>query len=204
MAQSGPDKLVVSLQRERERTVELLGEHFAQDNISVEELEQRIERAYRAIDLPELRELTKDLPSAETAVAPRPNASVPQAEIYPVEEGRIVSVMSNTKRAGVWHTPRFLDVWSMMSETHLDLTRAILQPGVTEIEIRGLMTSVKMIVPVGVRVVTQVSSFMAEVSDHTSDPPPVGSGAPVIRVTGFVMMAELKIVVRKLEVLDED
>jgi hypothetical protein len=40
---------------------------------------------------------------------------------------------------------------------------------------------------------------MAEVADETTDPPPVGSGAPVIRITGFVMMTELKVFVRTRE-----
>ena len=199
MAPSGPE-LPVSLQQERERAIALLGEHFAQDNLSLEELERRIERAYRAPDLQSLKALMKDLPSADlAAVAPSPRSAVASPEIYPLEEGRVVSIMSNTKRGGIWQPPRFLDVWAIMSETLLDMTRAVLQPGVTELEVRGLMTTVKIIVPPGVRVVTQASSFMAEVSDLTLDPPPVGSGAPVIRITGWVVMGELKVVVRRTE-----
>ena len=204
MAPSGPDPLTASLQGERERTIALLGEHFAQDNLSLDELERRIERAYRAPDLQSLRELLKDLPSADTAVAARVAPAIASPEIYPLEEGRVVSVMSNTKRRGVWQPPRFLDVYSIMSETLLDMTRAVLQPGVTEVEVRGLMTTVKIIVPPGVRVVTQASGFMAEVSDLTIDPPPVGSGAPVVRITGWVVMGELKVVVRRTEHADEE
>ena len=60
MAQSGPEHPVVSLQQERERTIDLLGRHFAQDNLSLEDLERRIELAYRASDLPSLREWVRD------------------------------------------------------------------------------------------------------------------------------------------------
>lgn len=204
MAPSGPDPLTASLQGERERTIALLGEHFAQDNLSLDELERRIERAYRAQDLQSLRELMQDLPSAESAVAPRVAPAIASPEIYPLEEGRVVSIMSNTRRRGVWQPPRFLDVYSIMSETLLDMTRAVLQPGVTEVEVRGLMTTVKIIVPPGVRVVTQASGFMADVSDLTIDPPPVGSGAPVVRITGWVVMGELKVVVRRTEHADEN
>ncbi|HYC50235.1 MAG TPA: DUF1707 domain-containing protein [Gemmatimonadaceae bacterium] len=203
MAPSGPDPLTASLQGEKERTIALLGEHFAQDNLSLDELERRIERAYRAPDLASLKDLLKDLPSAETAIASRSQAAVASPEIYPLEEGRIVSIMSSTKRRGLWQPPRFLDLWAIMSETILDMTRAVLQPGVTELEVRGLMTTVKIIVPPGVRVVTQASGFMAEVSDLTIDPPPVGSGAPVIRITGWVVMGELKVVVRRSELAED-
>lgn len=198
MAPSGPEQ-PVSLDRERERTIALLGDHFAQDNLSLEELEHRIEQAYRARDLPALRDLVKDLPGTadHATVAPRRAAPVP--EVFGPEEGRILSVMSQTRRRGIWHVPRSLDVWSVMSETNLDLTQAVLSPGVTEIDVHGIMTSVKIVVPPGVRVVMQAGSFMSEISDLTDDPPPVGSGAPVVRITGFVLMAELRISVRRRE-----
>ena len=202
MAQSGPD-LPVSLDRERERTIALLGDHFAQDNLSLEELEHRIEEAYRARDLPSLRELLKDLPTAGQS-APTPQRSTPAREIFVPESGRILSVMLQTSRRGIWHVPRALDVWSVMSETNLDLTQAVLPGGVTEIDLHGIMTSIRIIVPPGVRVVMQAGSFMAEVSDLTDDPPPVGSGAPVVRITGFVFMAELKITVRRRELLPDE
>ena len=200
MARSGPEP-VVSLQAERERTIELLGQHFAQDNLSLEELERRIEQAYRAPDLPALREITRDLPSAEKAVVvPRAR---PEVDVYAPERGRIVSFMGQTRRRGAWQPPRELRVVSIMSETTLDFTEALLAPGVTEVELTGLMTQIKVIVPPGVRVVTQPTAFMAEVNDDAHDPPPVGSGAPVVRITGFVMMAEVKVTVRRRE-LPED
>jgi hypothetical protein len=202
MARSGPDQ-VVSLQAERERTIDLLGQHFAQDNLSLEELEHRIEQAYRAPDVPALREITKDLPSASAEKAVTVPRARPDVDVFAPEEGRIFSFMGQTRRRGVWQPPKLLTLISIMSETTLDFTQAMLSPGVTEVEVKGLMTQIKVIVPPGVRVVTQPSAFMAEVSDDPHDPPPVGSGAPVIRITGFVMMAELKVTVRRRELPEE-
>lgn len=202
MARSGPDNPVVSLERERERTIALLSEHFAQDNLSLEELEHRIEQTYRATSVANLRDLTKDLPAEASAPVPtkkggRGQAPVP--EIFAPERDRIVSVMAQTKRRGMWQPPRHLDLWSVMSEVNLDLTQARLSPGVTEIHLRAIMATVKVIVPPGVRVVVQPSAFMAEVSDEVLNPPPVGSNAPVVRITGPVVMAELKVRVRTRE-----
>lgn len=202
MAQSDPEKQQpVSLSREREKVIELLSQHFANDNLTLDELERRMALVYQASSIPSLHDLTRDLPS-EAAPAPARAAPVPQA--FLPESGRIVSIMAQTKRKGVWQPPRDLDVWSVMSETLLDLTQAQLAPGVTEIEVHALMATVKIIVPPGVRVVCQPSAFMAEVSDETIDPPPVGSGAPVIRITGPVVMAELKVFVRTRERLLAD
>ncbi len=203
MAQSDPDKQhPVSLPREREKVIELLSQHFANDNLTLEELEHRMELVYQASSIQSLRDLTRDLPTEPAPSAERSRAPVPQA--FMPEHGRIVSVMAQTKRTGVWQPPRDLDVWCVMSETLLDLTHAQLASGVTEIEVHALMAQVKIIVPPGVRVVCQPSAFMAEVSDETTDPPPVGSGAPVIRITGPVIMAELKVFVRTRERLPAD
>lgn len=202
MARSGPDQPPVSLEREREKVVEQLSQHFAVDNLSLDELERRMGLVYQASSIQSLRELTRDLPSAESPVPARAPAPVPAA--FLPEEGRIVSVMAQTKRTGMWQPPRKLDLWCVMSETQLDMTQAQLASGVTEIEIRALMAQVKIIVPPGVRVVCQPSAFMAEVADETSNPPAVGSGAPVIRITGPVIMTELKVYVRTRERLLAD
>jgi Domain of unknown function (DUF1707)/Cell wall-active antibiotics response 4TMS YvqF len=201
MAQSGPDGPVVSIERERERTIELLGEHFAHDNLSLDELERRMEQVYRATSVPALRDLTKDLPVhvPDAPVQARQALTVPDA--FAPEHDRIVSVMAETKRRGLWRPARHLDVWCIMSDTRLDLTEAQLHEGVTEIHLRAVMASVRIIVPPGVRVVVQPGGFMSSVTDDLPDQPAVGSGAPVIRITGPVIMAELKVVVRRREVV---
>ena len=170
---------------------------FAQDVLSIEGFEERVELAYRATSVPALRELTRDLvPAAPAAGTPAP---VAPAE-FTQEHERVSSIMSSTKRRGVWRPARRVSLLCLMSESELDLTQAVLQPGITEIHIRALMSQVKVIVPPGVRVVLQASSIMAEVSDETMEPPAVGSGAPVVLITGGVMMTELRAIVRQREI----
>jgi len=200
MARSGRDTgVVVSLERERERTIELLSQHFAYDNLTLDELEHRMELVYRAMSVPALRELTKDLPGDAPAAAAQAVA-VPDA--FAPERGRIVSFMAETRRRGLWRPPRKLDLWCIMSDTRLDLTEAQLVPGVTEIHLRAVMAAVKVIVPPGVRVVVQPSAFLSSVNDEIDDQPAVGSGAPVVRITGAVVMAEVKVAIRRRELTD--
>jgi hypothetical protein len=207
MAPSGPDRQVVHLEREREKAIELLTHHFAQDNLSLDELEGRMERVYRASSVQALRELTRDLPSEEKPTAPeRRPAPLPAA--FAPKEGRILSVMASTKKRGPMQLPPELKVVSVMSETHLDFTEAHFGQGVTEIKLRALMAQVKIVLPPGVRVVLQPSSFMSQADDESDTPPPVGSGAPVVRITGPVIMTELKVSVRtrerRLEAVDDE
>jgi hypothetical protein len=77
---------------------------------------------------------------------------------------------------------------------------------VTELHLKALMASVQVVVPPTVRVVVQVGGFMASVTDEPYEPPRVGSGAAVVRVTGFAMMSDVKIRVlpRSAEGLDEN
>lgn len=200
MAPSGPEKPLVPLEQERERTIELLSQHFAQDNLSLEELERRLERVYKAVTVAALRDIARDLPAEPSlAVAKRDVPAAALRDAYVIESDRIVSVMASNKRRGAWRPARHLDVWCLMSEMELDLTQAQLLDGVTEIRLHALMTSMKIIVPRGVRVVLQPSAIMSDVGDETFDPPAVGSGAPVVRITGPVMMTELKVFVRTRE-----
>lgn len=191
------DDLPVALERERERTIELLSQHFAHDNLSLDQLERRIEESYRASTVAALRELTRDLP-ADAAEGQQLRAA-PLPEAFAGESDRIVSIMAETKRRGIWRPARHLHLWCIMSETRLDLTEATLNPGVTELQLHGLMCAVKIIVPPGVRVVVQANAFMSTVSDEPDDPPGVGSGAPVVRITGTMVMGELKVRVRSRE-----
>lgn len=204
MAPSDPDRVgsgTPPLERERERAIELLAQHFAVDNISLEDLEHRMEQVYRAASVVALQQIIRDLPLGGGATDPAAAPPVgPPArggvELFPLERGRIVSIMAETKRTGFWALPRRLDVWAIMSDTRLDLTEARLSDGVTEIRVRGLMAALKVILPAGVRVVLQPGAFMSSVSDDVGEQPPVGSRAPVVRITGQVVMAELKVGVR--------
>ena len=203
MARSEPEKLPVTLEGERERTIAFLSNLFAQDILSLEELERRMEETYRARSVAALKDVTRDLPQGRAEQQQARAAVVAAHDSTMIEQDRIVSVMSETKRRGLWRPARLLDVWCVMSDTKLDLTDAQLAPGVTEIHLRALMAAVKITVPPGVRVVVQPNALMASVDydEDLMDQPRVGSGAPVIRITGPVVMAELKVRVRQREML---
>ncbi|HMC57081.1 MAG TPA: LiaF domain-containing protein, partial [Gemmatimonadaceae bacterium] len=170
------------------------------DNLTLDELDRRMEQVYRVTSVAALRDITRDLPTAggSAAAASSPRSLAP-VDAFPVEHGRIVSIMSETKRQGLWQLPRKLDVWSIMSETRLDLTESQLMEGVTEIRLHALMCAIKIVVPPGVRVVMQAGALMATVQDDLGDQPPVGSRAPVVRITGRLVMGELKVSTRRRE-----
>jgi hypothetical protein len=189
----------ISLSQVRDRVIETLSNHFAQDDLSLEELERRLERAYKATNVAELDALTADLRSG---ISPTPHvpARAPAASIAPlvVEHERIVAVMSESKRGGLWAVPQELDVLALMSDATLDVTHAQLPTGIIDVHLRAMMTTIKLILPPGVHVVNRLHAFMSSINnelDETSPPP----GAAVIRLSGWAVMAEVKVLVRRRE-----
>lgn len=175
-----------SLAQARERAIDTLSQHFAHDHITLDELERRLELAYRAGSVAEVRALVSDLESTPGAGAEP--ASVP-APIVPDHE-RIVSVMSENRRRGVWAVPQRLDVVAVMADSTIDLTQATLPSGIIDIRVKALMAAVKIIVPPGVRVANRVGAFMGSVNVRPDDAP-TRPELPVIRLTGWAVMAEV-------------
>ena len=182
----------VPLASARERAIELLSSFFANDRLSIDELDLRLERAYAATSIAELEALTADLgdvPGFHGSVAPSRLAALEETE----SAGRIVAIFSETRRSGMWAVPQQLDVTATMSNLTLDLRSALLAPGVTELRLSAVMSSVQIILPPGVRVLDRMRAFMASVTDDTYSIVTDDPSIPTIRLTGRALMAEVKV-----------
>ena len=177
----------------RERAIELLSSHFANDRLTMEELDQRLERAYAATSLAELYALTADLPDERPLTAPASVVVQSLAAEHAEESGHIRAVMSETRRGGLWAVPPDLHVSALMSNLILDLRSARLSPGVTDVHIKAVMASIHVILPPGVRVIENVRPFMASVTDDSYSVVTADPSAPVIRLTGRAVMSEVKV-----------
>ncbi|HVZ77312.1 MAG TPA: DUF1707 domain-containing protein [Gemmatimonadaceae bacterium] len=194
---TSPDAPLQSLERERERVVTLLSRQFASDHLSLEELEARLELAYRATSIAEVRALAADLPMLEgstSVVAPRPAAPPAQRASQ-----RILALMGNMVRRGVWVPPQYTDLVAVMAEARIDLRQAQLSAGVTELHVQAWWASVNIIVPPGVHVELETTAFMATVNDRTSTGRMPPHGAPVVRISGWAVMSEVTVRTRELD-----
>lgn len=197
---------VPSLSRAREQKISELSTHFANDDLSLEELERRIERVYRASNVTELEEITADLRRAVAAPAPMPvgaSRSSAVATSYELASTRLLSLMSSTRRVGRWAVPQTLKVVAIMSDTKIDFTHAVMPGGVVNVHIRVMMASCKLVVPPNVRVINEMHSVMSNVRSRADELLPEGvlatSDAPVIRLTGVALMSDVNVVVRRRE-----
>lgn len=189
-------KAVVPVGVVRERVIQVLTEAFANDQITVAELEDRLEKVYRATTAAEAEALIAGL-RQPPPVGGQGQASV-RREIMLERDRRterIVSIFSSQSRRGIWAVPRDLDVLAVFSDTVLDLTNASLPAEIVDLHVNVLFASLKIVVPSGLRVVNRVGAFAASVeSDAALDLAPMVSGSPVIRITGNATFANLEIV----------
>lgn len=198
-----------SLARAREQKITELSTHFANDDLSLDDLERRIERVYKAVSIADLDLITADLRSAAPLVDPRASARGDMTPLresgnavgIPTTRARLVAFMSSTRRVGRWAVPRDLRFVAVMSDSRIDLTNASLPVGgVVNIEVTAVMASVRIIVPPGMRVINEIHSFMADVGSNADElESGGGNSSPVIRLTGTAIMAEMKVKVRRRE-----
>jgi hypothetical protein len=199
---------MLSLADERERVIQQLSEHFANDRISLDDLESRMELAYKAGSLGELQRLLADLSSGTALPVPAPVPADELAALSP-DRQRIFAVMSETSRRGPWPVPQRLDLLAVMSDTTIDLTQATLPSGIIDIHIRSVCAAVKIVVPPGLQVVNRLSCLMGSVhgEGEPNEAGDQGGGwtqGTVIRLSGWALMAEVRTKVRRRERLSNN
>ncbi|MGH7719853.1 MAG: DUF1707 domain-containing protein [Gemmatimonadaceae bacterium] len=175
------------LEAHRARTIQTLSDHFAQDHLSLEEFEERVERVYRATTPAALAELTAGLPVlAGGGALAEAQDTVPSLAVG--ERKTILAIMGGVVRRGVWSVPSRIHAIAVMGAVELDLREARLPPGVTEIVAFALMGAVEILVPPHVRVETDGIALLGGFEDQLHQPASADPAAPAVRVTGLAIM----------------
>lgn len=192
----------VALNKARERTVQALSEHFAQDNLDVEQFEQRLDLCYQATALEELEVLISDLPvlrpSTELAPAERATPAIaPGLAPADVRDTQVVvAILGGNSRRGVWTLPRHLYVVAAMGGLELDFREARFPPGETEVTIFAMMGGAEIIVPPGLPVRANVVAIMGGFDQTEHEPDNLPPDAPRLKINGFVLMGGVDLKVR--------
>ena len=187
---------MADIELDRERVIQTLCAHFANDNLTTQELELRFEHAYAAHTPEELHALVLGLPALPRDMAPpAPFYGVSTVSAESIPEKRHLVVMSNLKKKGVWTPARHNAVNAIMGSAKFDLREANLLHGETHFELFALMGEIELIVPPGLRIEADGFAFMGEFEDlHSAEL--AQSDAPVLRITGTVIMGAVRIKTR--------
>jgi hypothetical protein len=188
MAADPESSALVPSTAQREQIVQLLCTHFANDHLTVEELESRLDRAYQARSIAELSALIEGLPAA-IADAPASATAPASAALVPAR-GRIGAVFGSTERRGAMVVPAHLQVTAVFGSVELDLRKAMFGPGVTEIHASAVLGSIALYVPPGVQVESDGSPVLG--SFEVNLPEGVSGPGPVVRITGRAVLGSVE------------
>jgi Domain of unknown function (DUF1707)/Cell wall-active antibiotics response 4TMS YvqF len=162
---------------EREAAVTRLRTAAGEGRLALEELAERLERAFAAVTRDELEVLTRDLPEE------RPDE-------LPVARSRrwVVGIMGGGTQKGRWRIASECTVVNVMGGADLDLTGAVVEGPETVIRVFSLMGGSDIVVPDGVHVELSGFAFMGGNDLRLENRPPPPPGAPVVRVRAWSIM----------------
>lgn len=174
----------------REQVIQSLGEHFAQDRLSLDEYERRVQEAWRVPSTEALMSLTSDLALPVPAgQGPRPavadDANVPSRSAAPK---RFLALLSGVGRMGRWEVPARVRAVAVLGGIDLDLRQAILTAPVTEITVTAVLGGVSVKVPAGVRLESEGSAILGGFADQVIEPQSEDPNAPIVRVRGIAIL----------------
>lgn len=113
-------------------------------------------------------------------------------ELVPERRGA-VAFLSHTRRDADWILPRLFRIFAFWGNAEIDLTRALLASGTSQIEIRCIMASVEIIVPPDVRVESEVDAVMGSAEVRRGIASTTAPDAPTVRITGSAFMGSVEI-----------
>jgi hypothetical protein len=185
-----------AVRERRERTITALCDHFAQDRLTLDELETRLDLAHKAVQVSELDALLADISTAApaTPALPEPQRYIPSSQGE--DDTRLIfALMGGAERRGNWRPGSKNIVMSVMGGSMLDFRETELPPGVTEVWVFACMGGCEIIVPPTLSVETHGFALMGGFGQFADSPPPA-PGAPVLRINGFAIMGGVEIYVR--------
>ncbi len=168
-----------NLSARRDHVIEQLSAGYAGNLFEVEELERRVALAHAADTPADLDALVTDLATPATTAL--------------VATQRMRAMFGHIERVGPWVVPAELAARVVCGNIVLDLREATLSPSTT-ITVHVTMGHFEVIVPPGVTVDVEASSFLANVEERT-DPGP--TGGPQLRIVGRVKLGNLEVSTRR-------
>lgn len=198
-----------SLKGAREDTIDALCRHFAEDSLTLPELERRLDKARAARTRSELDTLLADLrsrppaPAAQdatrTKVEPPPRERPPARESKPPAQAirpskhLAVALMGGTRRVGKWQPADSMLAIALMGGVELDFRDAVFTDNVVDITCLTMWGGVEIIVPPDVRVETHGVAIMGSFEQDSDVEPRLPEDAPTIRVNGLAIIGSVEV-----------
>ncbi len=187
----------------RERAVEVLMEHFANDVMGIDEFEGLLDTVNRCSTAGELRELLSKLPPLESSTKPATDM-IPAYGGGPVyvdadrvrKYGFQVSVLGSSKRSGRWIPARKTLAIGVLGGHSFDFREALLGPGVTDLNVLAVLGGIEIIVPPDMAVEVDGMGLLGSFQHKTDVPLRANPDLPTLRVRGLAVLGGVEVKVR--------
>lgn len=190
----GQRRGVVGLPAQRERTINILSECFAKNLLEMDEFERRVSLAHQAASVQDLARLIDDIPGDLAEAADRsPEPASTGGIVLREGEQPVYGIMMSRRLRGQWLKCRTVNSKTLMSTLEFDFRDLQLPADIVEINILGLMSSVVVTVPPDLPVQLEVVPILGEVKEGRRVATSVPRKGPGVRITGFVVMGEVKV-----------
>jgi uncharacterized protein DUF1707/cell wall-active antibiotic response 4TMS protein YvqF len=193
---------------DRERVAQVLNTAMAEGRLTVNELEERLDKVYSAKTFGDLEPLLRDLPAGSQIMrlplAPPPAGSSPAP--LPAPSSRIggrgtstgaVAIMSGTDRKGIWTVPPTFTSFALMGGIEIDLTQARFEEAETTIQAFAFMGGIDIYVPDDIIVQVNGVGFMGAFENHARNQGQPVPGAPLVKITGLAVWGGVDVKRRK-------
>jgi hypothetical protein len=183
----------LALRRARDAALERLSEGFARDELSLDEFERRIDRAYASSAEAELSALVADLPmAAPSALVNVPPAPLGAGARAPARPRLALAVFGSVERRVSGDIAPGATVSAVFGNVELDLRELALPPGVTELHVRAVFGNIELTVPPTIAIEcagTPVFGSFASLDRR----PRAGAGEPVLRIVGNAVFGNVEV-----------
>lgn len=177
-----------SIDQKREEAIDFLTDCFARDILTTSEYEKRVEGVHAAGSPVEIDTLLEDLRRTSTPANVNSGRDITAGR----DTQRLIAVLGSQHLKGDWLKKDNVLIQTVLGSMRCDL-REVRLFAVNRIQIYSFMAEIKIIVPPGVALVSNVSPILAEIKRKDRNPEQL-PGAPVIEIGGLAIMSEVKIV----------
>lgn len=176
---------------DRDRIAQILGDALAEGRLTSDEHSERLDSLYAFKTVGELEGLVRDLPAPGGAHAPfAPARPAAPAGAGPAET--IVAVCSSSARKGRWRPGAHTRAVSVMGDITIDLTEAVFEQQVTEINVTCVLGNVEVLVPENVTLRGYGSGVLGNFEVRGEGRGESDPQAPVVIVRGFALLGNIE------------
>ncbi|MCJ1677898.1 DUF1707 domain-containing protein [Streptomyces sp. APSN-46.1] len=180
---------------DRDRIAQILSDALAEGRLTSEEHSERLDSLYALKTVGELQVLVRDLPAPgggqpAAAPAPGPGYVAGSAAAGPTET--VVAVCSSSARKGRWRPGAHTRAVSVMGDISIDLTEAVFEQQVTEINVTCVLGNVEVLVPENVTLRGYGSGVLGNFEVRGEGRGETDPQAPVVIVRGFALLGNIE------------